>query len=119
MTDKIFCTDFATCHEHARNPLPGDYWSDHLCPVCVVITTFANLVVICKTRKPVDSEHWTWDLTKLDTMKRHEFTRFLGNKHISGYWAEVSPQRHMWVVKALEEMNAFPSLANTEDTTCE
>lgn len=80
----------ALSEEHASNPEPGDYWHEMLCPVCVVVSVSEGKVTICKTTKEVDPDHWTWDISKLETMKVEDFKNgyhmglFLVFGHMSG-----------------------------------
>jgi hypothetical protein len=97
--------DIEVCTKHATNPEPGDYWSDHLVGVCVVLAVYLGNVVICRTKKDIDADHWTWDLTKLDTFRISEFNRWLSYSEIPGYWGEVTPRGHLWAVKEAEELN--------------
>lgn len=103
--------------EHAKNPKVGDYWSDHFCPVAVVVSVTPYYVITIEKTKSVDPDHWTWDVeAKPNIYTRKEFFyRFTygrcGNDTFEGtddpkdiknrYWADVSPERHKWIEEEL------------------
>lgn len=89
--------------EKANDPRPGDYWSDCLTPVCVVVERFGNNVVICKTTMEVDDDHWTWDLTKLEILTVDEFKQSLTYETNDRLWAECSAN-HSWVTEQARQM---------------
>ena len=78
--------DIENCTRHATNPKPGDYWSDRLSPVCVVLATYLGQVAFCKATKEVDKDHWTWDLTNIESKTKSEFNKWLSYGSIPGYW---------------------------------
>lgn len=76
------------------NPRPGDYWEDHLTPAVVVLAVTPRTVVVCRERKDVSPNRWTWDLSKAQTMSRHEFARWLEYDTRPGTWATVHREAH-------------------------
>lgn len=86
--------------EHAKNPCPGDYWQEHCCGVCVVLSVEDGCVIYCKDRKPTDDHHWTWDLNKTDIKTLEEFNDWLRYSSIPGYWCDVVPEAHKWAISA-------------------
>ena len=84
---------------HADDPQPGDYWSDHLRPVAVILGRVGKQIFLCRTTKDVDVNHWTWDLDKSELMPAAKFREWIAYRSIPGYWATVSPRSHMWAVK--------------------
>jgi hypothetical protein len=89
-------------HKHACSPQPGDYWSEHLVGVCVVLKVDEDSVTFCRQRVDVDDGHWTWDLHKQTRMTRDQFKKWLSYDSPGmqdQYWADVMPNRHGWAVK--------------------
>lgn len=90
--------------QHAETPEPGDYWTEMLCPVCVVVDVYGNNVIICKTKKNIDVDHWTWDLTKLEMMPKEKFRQWISyGDSGSGTWADCL-SKHEWVTEAARNM---------------
>ena len=92
--------------EHAKNPKIGDFWHDHLAPVLCVIDVGTFSVVVLRSTKPVDDDHWTWDISNLTMMTKKEFYRQLhysteNMKHKC--WASVVPERDKIFAKLVEE----------------
>lgn len=86
--------------KHALNPEPGDYWDEMLVGVCVVLEVTDTHVVICKSKRIVDSDHWTWDLSKKTYLSRQEFKKWLEYDTMpNNFWASVNPRHHIWAVK--------------------
>jgi hypothetical protein len=83
--------------QHASNPLPGDYWEEHCCGICVVLEVTPYAVTLCETMKPTDRNHWTWDLSVTRSMGRKEFKKWLSYDAIEGYWADAHSEAHKWV----------------------
>jgi hypothetical protein len=87
------------CLRHARNPKPGDYWHEMLCPILVVLDVNRRhrLVTVCKERVyDTYRETWSWDLSKAEIMSFESLVTYLaysGEPH-KGLWARVMP-RHM------------------------
>lgn len=92
--------------EHISKPKPGDFWNEMYFPICVVIANIGKNVMICKTRKNVGKNKWTWDLEKLDILNLREFKEWLSYKSdkILGYWCDCNPEAHKWVVEALNKI---------------
>ena len=87
--------------EHADDPQPGDYWEEMFCGICVVLAVDDGAVTLCRTKKDVDSESWTWDLAKRESMRLLAFSKWLhyqssGMAHKT--WCHVHPQAHTWAV---------------------
>ena len=82
----------------ANDPKPGDYWSECFCGVCVVLAVENNRVTYCSTRKDVDRNHWTWDLDAKEIKTIEQFKKWLSYDSIDGYWADVQPEAHKWVL---------------------
>jgi hypothetical protein len=89
--------------KHSADPQPGDYWSEMLCPMLVVVGTFMGHVAVIKKRIYDDGGRWTWDLSAVELMKKDEFAKWPRYSSIDGFWADVSPGAHTWVVDALKE----------------
>lgn len=86
--------------KHADDPQPGDYWHEMFCGICVVLEAGLFSVTVCKTKKDVDADSWTWDLTKTHTMKRRDFSAWLRYDTIPDKtWAIVEPEAHKWAVE--------------------
>lgn len=93
--------------KHRLDPRIGDYWHEMFTPIMVVIAVHPDRVMICKTIKSVAKDHWTWDLTKLDTVTREEFSAIPLYEH--GDMGEkthcdVVPERQKWVREAAIEI---------------
>jgi len=86
--------------KHANDPQPGDYWQEHFCGVCVVLGVARKSVIYCKEREVVEGNRWTWDLDKTETKTIEEFAQWLSYGSIEGYWADVFPGAHKWVLGA-------------------
>ena len=76
------------------DPSPGDYWEDHLAPAAVVLAVTPQTVVVCRERKDVSPNRWTWDLSKSETMTRGQFARWLEYDTMLGTWATVHREAH-------------------------
>ena len=86
--------------EHANNPVPGDYWQEMLVGTCVILYVTNDLVTYCSTRKSVDIDHWTWDLTKTETKTRKGFKKWLECETMPNkFWSNVTSKPHDWAVK--------------------
>ena len=94
--------------EHATNPQPGDYWSEMIIPICVVIATMGNLVIYCSTKKDSeDGKGQTWDLEKLQSKTRDEFKKWVcyGSEAMSHKtWCDVRPNEMMWAVEKASQL---------------
>jgi hypothetical protein len=89
-------------NEHAKNPQPGDYWVEMFCGVCVVLSVSGRYVTLCKTKKDVDRDYWTWDLDQAEIMTRDQFNDWLHYEcpelaHKT--WCDCSPRAHLWAVE--------------------
>ncbi len=82
--------------EHKRNnPTAGDYWwSDHFCPVLVVLAVVKDFVTVCRKTKAVGDHHWTWDLTQPELMSRSDFVAMLKHGRFGG--------DHSWAAREFE-----------------
>jgi hypothetical protein len=93
--------------EALADPQPGDYWSDMLSPVLVVVAVAHGFVIFCEKTKETDRDHWTWELKELKTLPLAEFQKKLTYEHSAGLkgipWAECWPKSHLWVLEALSE----------------
>jgi len=89
--------------EHRDNPRPGDYWEDHLCPVCVVLDASRFAISYCRKTKDVGSDRWAWDLSAIETMTPKDFKVWLTYTSMDKTWASCHPESQLDVVKhALE-----------------
>jgi hypothetical protein len=85
---------------HAISPEPGDYWDEMCVGICVILEVTDDNVVICKTKKNVDSDHWTWDLSNTTSLSKKEFKKWLEYDTIPNkFWASVNPRKHIWAVE--------------------
>ena len=89
---------------HAKDPKLGDYWHEMFNGICVVIEVDLIHVTICKTKRSVGMNEWTWDLSNLDIMTHEEFQRWLSYDTRPGYWADVIPEDHLWAVECAKEI---------------
>jgi hypothetical protein len=96
--------------KHRLDPQVGDYWNEMFCPIMVVVAVHPDRVVICRKIKSTDKDHWTWDLTKLDTVTREAFAEIPLYKSPKldaeeATHCDVVPEVHSWVhdwaIKAL------------------
>jgi hypothetical protein len=92
--------------KHSADPQPGDYWSEMLCPMMVVVGTFCGHVAVIKKTISAGADRWTWDLSAVEIMKRDEFSKWPRYESIDGFWADVDPGRHIWVTQALESRSS-------------
>lgn len=86
--------------KHINDPMPGDYWHEMFTGICVVLAVDENNVTICRKKKDVDRDHWTWDLSEKEVMTRLDFKTWLSYGTIPGTWADVSRKRHKWAIGA-------------------
>lgn len=86
---------------HKQHPQPGDYWVERLfSKVCVVIQVLPSHVILCSTAKAVTTDHWTWDLAKLEMKSKEEFAQYLSYASVPGKtWCDVRPGQHIWAVE--------------------
>ena len=92
--------------KHALDPKPGDYWQEMLCAVCVVLAVDNTHVTICKHKKDVDRNHWTWDLAHITTMSRNEFYRWLEYDTIPNkFWCCAEPEKHKWAIEEYRQLH--------------
>lgn len=85
--------------EHLFDPKVGDYWNEMFTPICVVLGRVGDSVLVCKTPKDVDGEHWTWDLARVETMTLAAFGAWLsykGEAMRGKTWCSVEPGAHEW-----------------------
>lgn len=76
------------------DPLPGDYWEDHMVPVAVVLAVTPHMVTLCTERRDVPPNHWTWDLNKTMNVTRERFETWFAYDTIPGTWASVHREAH-------------------------
>lgn len=93
-------------NKHKLNPEPGDAWFERLFTgICVVIGTVGTMVILCKTKKDVGGNQWTWDLDKLEMKSKDDFSAYVSYSSASMKdltWCDVQPGAHMWVVEQLK-----------------
>lgn len=86
--------------KHVADPQPGDYWHEMFVPYVVVLAVDGDNLTVCRKRKDVDKDHWTWDLTQTSSMTKQELRELVTYGTIPGFVADVVPQSHMWAVEA-------------------
>ena len=102
-------------YRHAHFPEPGDYWSDHLMPVLVVLEIAGPTVVFCQTINRSVPEELSWNLDVIHDWPLKEFTSFLEYSTIPGkFWATVSPRAHCEVVARALEIDFKPFNGETK-----
>jgi len=89
--------------EHRDNQRPGDYWEDHLAPVCVVLDASKFAISYCRTTARVDANHWAWDISAIETMTPKQFKIFLTYTTMDKTWASCHPESQLDVVKEAME----------------
>jgi hypothetical protein len=62
---------------HAINPQPGDYWTERLFAVCVVLEATETHVTICREKREQYGGLWSWNSGVTTTMTREEFNTWL------------------------------------------
>lgn len=96
--------------KHVIDPQRGDYWNEMLVGTCVVLSRVGDRVIVCKIKKPVDNNHWTWDLDQIEMMKIEQFKDWLTYDSISNKtWANVCPNHHLDFVEQWESDNESKS----------
>lgn len=88
--------------KHLDDPQPGDYWHEMFCGICVILKRIRNQVVLCRTKKSIDKDHWTWDLDRLEIMTLDDFKAWLSYNSIPGCWCDVCPKYHKHILKEIE-----------------
>ena len=87
--------DQAANIRHRQLPEVGDYWHEMLTPILVVVAALPRHVVVCREKKSVSAERWTWALDKLEIFSRPDFSKYLTYKTMPDKtWCDVLP-RHM------------------------
>lgn len=82
---------------HADSPQPGDYWHEMFSPTCLVIAVSNFSVSLLKSVVEVDKDHWTFDVSKVTTMGRREFRKWLCYETIPNKTVgDVIPKRKRW-----------------------
>jgi hypothetical protein len=85
--------------KHRWSPEPGDMWDERCMYVAIVLDVRDSWVTICRDRKTVDEDHWTWDLDKVKTITIEQFASiFLYHGHEvnmvgANCWADVNPRK--------------------------
>lgn len=95
--------DEAANIQHARNPEVGDYWHEMFCPVMVVLDVTSLHVIICKKKKDVDRDHWTWDVSETKHLTREQFAlepHYSTAKMAHKFHCDVIPRGHADVAAA-------------------
>jgi len=88
--------------QHSSNPEAGDYWEEMLCGACVVLAVSVGMVIFCKTRKELDSNHWQWGLDKKEVLTLDAFKDWLHYKTMPDKcWCHVHPRAHIGLVNDL------------------
>jgi hypothetical protein len=89
---------------HARDPKAGDYWSEFLCPIAVVLAVTDEVVTICREKQEFPGNLWSWQLQTTQTMTRQEFNAWLrygGHSPVADKtWANCHPNAHQWAREA-------------------
>lgn len=118
-----------TNQKHLNNPCVGDYWSDHFCPVCVVVAVNKErrVLQICKVSIKNKDNTWSWDSDKIDEITFADFKTLLsytspGLQHKT--WADVSPEHmkeYLETLKADKDTKKIPLQSDEEDydTICQ
>lgn len=89
--------------KHRDNPIPGDVWEEIFNLILVVVHVDNEVVVICKSKSDIDKDSWTWDLSKLDTLSRTDFSKYVTYSSMANKtWCNVLPSRHAWVIDELK-----------------
>jgi hypothetical protein len=91
--------------QHSLYPEPGDYWAERLFNGVLVVLRVTNTeIIICKERKDVGRDYWTWNLNRVRTVSREYFTNYVRYNVVSERcWCSVQPKAHMWAVENFEE----------------
>lgn len=76
--------------QSATYPKAGDYWSEMLSGICIVLEVNGDSVTFCKTKIFHAAEGWEWDLDTLVVTTRQQFKKWLSYDTCPGYWARVS-----------------------------
>ena len=78
--------------ECLQNPQPGDYWEEHLTPVCVVVSVGKDSVTICEKHKP-NGVNWAFDC--LRSLSKDTFKKMLQYSNTNTKtWADVHPRAY-------------------------
>ena len=104
--------------QSATYPRAGDYWSEMLCPICIVLEVNGESVTLCKT-KIFHAEGWEWDLDAITVTTRQQFKKWLSYDTCLGYWARVSYslEFHKRVLQAYQSRKG--NVVATCDPMCE
>lgn len=95
-------------HNHAINPMPGDYWSEMALPICVVLACNEKEVIVCTETEPTDEFYWTWNLdqNKFRKYTKEKFRKWLEYPSIpNNYWCDCNPESHKFAVDYVKENN--------------
>lgn len=86
--------------QSATYPRAGDYWSEMLCPICIVLEVNGESVTLCKTKK-YHTEGWEWNLNVITVTTRQRFKKWLSYDTRPGYWARASynPEFHKRILQ--------------------
>lgn len=87
----------------AKDPQPGDYWSEMFCPVCLVVGRKENKVFIYENYKPIDKGYWSWDTEKVSEYDIKDFQSKISHETIDGYWCDVDRNKMKQFVEYYEE----------------
>lgn len=58
--------------KHVDQPMVGDFWHEMFSPYHIVLAVTDSEVIICEKTKPVDSHHYTFDLSEVRTITHLE-----------------------------------------------
>lgn len=88
---------------HLKHPEPGDYWNEHFCPVCLVVDVGKYSITFLKHKIEL-RDGWMFDTTKLTTLSRKEWEKWLSYGSIPGTWADCFGKLKGWeeVLKEIE-----------------
>lgn len=79
---------------HVKDPKPGDYWHEMLCPCLIVLDRYADDMIIVCTKRLVFSDGWLWDLDKPEFMSLEALRKKVTYGSHDGFCADVFPEGH-------------------------
>lgn len=85
-----------TALEALNDPQPGDYWSDHFCPILIVLDVQGDVITTCSKKIAPSPNHWSFDINHQVVMTKAELKDYLSYKNpamLELPWAECSPHR--------------------------
>lgn len=97
--------DLERNRSHYNLPAVGDYWHEMFCPYFIVLEVLSGTgyYVICEDRKTVDSDHWTFDLSKAKWVDKSYFN-MVKYTTMDGFCADVvvNPKYQVFVEEWIE-----------------